>query len=320
MVSHVDRYRILCEQESSIPLFSQAWWLDAAAGVGGWDVVIVERDGQIIASLAYVKKKRYGFTVLTQPVLTQNLGPWLKLDVDLKSSKKLAHEKDLIQELYRQLPKCDHYSQSWHYSRTNWLPVYWMGFSQTTKYTYVLNDISDIETVLKNFENSKRKNIKKSEKVVKVVHDISAKDFYDNHMMTLKKQGQEILYSFEVFDRLYRAGYDNNSAKSIAAFDEAGNMHAALFVVWDKESAYDLISTIDPDFRVHGAASLLIKEVITYVSQFVNKFDFEGSMIESVERSFRQFGAEQVPYFSISQTPSHLLKTAFFLQSLKGRP
>lgn len=313
-----DRYRRLCSNEPSIPLFSQAWWLDAAAGEGGWDVVLVEKDGSVIASLPYVKKKRYGFTVLTQPDLTQNLGPWLRLNDEIKSSKKLAHEKDIIQALYAQLPEYDYYSQNWHYHRTNWLPVYWMGFLQTTKYTYVINDISDIDHVLRNFENSKRKNIKKSEKIVSVVYDIPARDFYENHKMTLKKQGQEISYSFELFDRLYRAGRENNSAKTIAAYDQDGNMHAALFVVWDKNSAYDLISTIDPDFRVHGAASLLIKEIISYVSPFVNRFDFEGSMIESVERSFRQFGAEQVPYFSIQKTPSLILKTALFFRSLKG--
>lgn len=314
----MDKYRALCIHEPSIPLFSQAWWLDAAAGERGWDVVLVEKDAQILASLPYVKKNRYGFILLTQPPLTQNLGPWLRLDCGIKNSKKLAYEKDILQALYAQLPKHDHYGQSWHYRRTNWLPLYWMNFSQTTKYTYVINDISDIDAVVANFEHSKRKNIKKSEKIVKIVFDISASDFYENHCLTLRKQGQKILYTFEFFQRIYDAGYKNNAAKTIAAFDEAGNLHAALFVVWDKLSAYDLISTIDPDFRTHGAASLLVKEAIKYVSQFVNRFDFEGSMIEPVERSFRQFGAEQIPYFSISRTPSRILRTALFLRSLKG--
>lgn len=316
--SSLDKYRVLCSEEPSIPLFSQAWWLDAAAGKDGWDVVLVEKDGLIIGALPYVKEIRYGFTILTQPALTQTLGPWLRLGEDVKSSKKLGYEKDVIQELYSLLPPYDRYSQNWHYDRTNWLPVYWMGFLQSTKYTYVINNISNVDTVLNNFEHSKRKNIKKSEKVVKVVYDISAREFFDNHEMTLKKQGQAISYSFELFERLWLAGYENNAAKTIAAFDEDGNMHAALFIVWDKHSAYDLISTIDPDYRVHGAASLLIRDAIVYVSQFVDKFDFEGSMIESVERSFRQFGAEQVPYFSIHKTPSRILKTLLFLRSMKG--
>ncbi len=279
--------------------------------------MLVEKDGQVLASLPYVKSKLYCFTLLAQPSLTQNLGPWLRLDCEIKKSKKLAHEKDILQDLYVKLPEHDCYAQSWHYSRTNWLPLYWMGFSQVTKYTYVINDISDIDTVVANFDHSKRKNIKKSEKIVRVCFEVSARDFYDNHCLTLRKQGQEISYSFELFNRLYASGYENNSAKVIAAFDEAGRMHAALFVVWDKFSAYNLISTIDPDFRTHGAASLLIKEAIKYVSKFVNKFDFEGSMIEPVERSFRQFGAEQMPYFSITKTPSRALRVVQCLRALK---
>jgi len=292
--------------------------LDAVAGEGEWDVVLVEKDGQIMASLPFVKKKRYGFIILTQPQLTQNLGPWLRLDPNFKGSKRLAKEKDLLQELYLQLPRYDLYEQNWHCSRMNWLPLYWMGFSQTTRYTYVINEISDVNAVVANFENSKRKNIRKSEGVVKVSHNISAKEFYDNHCMTLEKQGQKISYSFELFERLYAAGYENNSARTIAAFDDAGNMHAALFVVWDKDSAYDLISTIDPDYRNFGAASLLVREIINYTSKFVDKFDFEGSMVESVERSFRQFGAEQIPYFFITKTSSRALKTIKLLRQFKS--
>ncbi|WP_370679876.1 methicillin resistance protein [Comamonas sp. GB3 AK4-5] len=315
MITNKEKYRDLCSQELSIPIFSQAWWLDSTAG-DCWDVVLLEKGGEILASLPYVTKKRYGFKLLTQPVLTQNLGPWLRPNA-VKNSKKLALEKDLIQELYAKLPKHDFYNQNWHYDRTNWLPLYWLDYQQTTKYTYIIPDISNIDKVVSDFEHSKRKNIKKSEKIVKIVFDISPEEFYENHKMTLKKQGQTISYSFEVFYKLYKNGYANNSAKTIAAYDELGNLHAALFVVWDKNSAYNLISTIDPDFRVYGAASLLIRDVIIYVSRFVNKFDFEGSMIEPVERSFRQFGAVQIPYFSIKKTPSRMLRVLQGVHELK---
>lgn len=39
-------YRKLCEQEPSIPLFSQAWWLDAVCGEAAWDVALVEKGGK----------------------------------------------------------------------------------------------------------------------------------------------------------------------------------------------------------------------------------------------------------------------------------
>lgn len=126
--------------------------------------------------------------------------------------------------------------------------------------------------------------------------------------MTLALQKSEISYSFEIFRRIYDSAYERNSGMTIAAYDCDHNLHAALFIVWDSNSAYDLISTIDPRFRNSGAASLLIKEALVILSGKTKVFDFEGSMIESVERSFRQFGAEQTPYFSISKTNSKILK------------
>lgn len=309
------KYRELCAQEPSIPIFSQAWWLDALTE-DSWDVVLVENGDIIQASLPFVIRKRFGFNIITQPVLTQNLGPWLRPST-AKYAKQLAQEKDLIQALFAQLPQHAIYSQNWHYSRTNWLPLYWQGYEQTTRYTYVIEDLSDLETVFANFEHAKRKNIKKSEAVVEVKFDISADDFYNNHRMTLLKQGEIISYSFDIFRRMYNAGYNNNKAFTIAAYDADNNLHCALFIVWDNQSAYDLISTIDPDYRNVGAASLLVREAIRRVAKFVNKFDFEGSMIEPVERSFRQFGAKQTPYFAISKTNSKLLKAYRILRELR---
>lgn len=303
-----DIYRIFCESEKTLPIFSQAWWLDNVAGEDNWDVCLVEQNGEVLASMPFVIKRKFGLTLLTHPPLTQNLGPWIKPST-VKYSKKLSQQKDYMGALIDQLPQYHYFDQSWHYSNTNWLPFYWRGFKQTTKYTYIIDDLTDLEKVYSDFEHSKRKNINKSEKLIKIVYDISAEEFYENHTRTLAKQGSKISYSFELFKRIYDAGYKQNQAKTIAAFDDNDNLHSALFVIWDRLSAYDLISTIDPDFRTYGAASVLIKEIIKYTSQFVNKFDFEGSMIEPVERSFRQFGATQIPYLCVSHTNSKIIKT-----------
>ena len=42
--------------------------------------------------------------------------------------------------------------------------------------------------------------------------------------------------------------------------------------------------------------------MIEFLSDKVPGYDFEGSMIEGVEESFRHFGATQTPYFSIHKT------------------
>jgi len=63
----------------------------------------------------------------------------------------------------------------------------------------------------------------------------------------------------------------------------------------------------DPDYRHSGSATLLVKHAIQYVSQYTNVFDFEGSMIEGVEKSFRKFGAKQHRFLCIAKDSRNIL-------------
>lgn len=307
-MNSVSKYKEFCKIEKNIPIFSQPWWLDAVCGSENWDVVLIEQDNFIIATLPYYKSKKYFFDIINMPQLTQFLGVYIKYPEEQRYEKRISYEKEILNNIINKLPKFDFFLQNFNYSFTNWLAFYWRNFKQTTKYTYVIEDLNDLEKVYSCFSHAKKKNIKKAEKIVRVKFDLSAYDFYQNHKMTLAKQGEKISYNYEVFSKIYNSSYKYNSGRTIYAVDVHGNIHAALFVIWDANSAYDLISTIDPDFRKSGAATLLVKHIIEYVSDKTCKFDFEGSMIESVENSFRQFGAIQKPYFQISKINSRILK------------
>lgn len=307
-MNNKDKYRALCQVEDSIPIFSKDWWLDAVAGQENWDVVLVEKGDEIIGCLPYVLKKKLFIRYISMPMLTQTAGVWIKYPKEQKYLDKLSFEKDICYDIISKLPIVDSFSQNFHYHFKNWLPFYWKGFIQSTRYTYVIENLTDIEEVFSNFDRSKKKDIKKASKQVKIGFDLSAVEFYENHKLTLSKQGQKIAYSFELFKNIYDNVYAKKAGRIIWAKDYEKNLHSALFVIWDENSAYDLISTIDPDYRNSGSASLLVFEIIKYVADKTKKFDFEGSMIENVERSFRKFGAIQKPYFYISKTNSRLLK------------
>ena len=53
---------------------------------------------------------------------------------------------------------------------------------------------------------------------------------------------------------------------------------------------------------------LLLWEAIQFSSDVTRKFNFEGSMIKSIEKFFRAFGGRQVPYLEITKTNSILIK------------
>jgi hypothetical protein len=307
--NNIDKYIKFCEKEINIPIFSKSWWLDAVCGKGNWGVALVENDKEIIASMPFYIKKKIIFTIITMPVQTQTMGPYIKYPHGQKYKKRLSFEKKIMTQLIEQLPKVDMFIQSFNYNITNWLPFYWAGYKQSTNYTYVIEDLSNLDLVFANFNHSKKNNIKRAKNLV-VKFDLSAEDFYKNHKMTLAKQNAIIEYSFEHFNSMYNNAYRYKSGRTLYAIDKDNNIHSALFIIWDSVSAYNLISSIDPKFRNSGSATLLIKEAIKFVSTKTNKFDFEGSMIEGVENSFRAFGAIQKPYFSITKTDSKLLKIA----------
>jgi lipid II:glycine glycyltransferase (peptidoglycan interpeptide bridge formation enzyme) len=311
----LDFYRDWSASEPTIPIFSKGWWLDAVAP-DSWAVVMIKNEEDVVACMPYCIEKKAGFTLLRQPPLTQNLGPWVS-ESSAKYSKRLAREKDLLEALIDGLPDYHGFFQNWHYTQSNWLPFFWRKFSQTTRYTYVIEDLSDLKAVFSEFEHSKRKNIKKAKNIVNVSWDVDCYDFYNNHKLTLEKQGQRISYGYDLFESIYRASYSKGMGRTLGAYDSSGNLHAALFILFDDMSAYDLISTIDPDYRSSGAASLLVQEAIRLTAERgIMRFDFEGSMIEPVERSFRQFGARQISYHSVSHMPSRTLRAAKALREL----
>ena len=72
--------------------------------------------------------------------------------------------------------------------------------------------------------------------------------------------------------------------------DSQGRIHAASYFVYDEKCCYYLIGGGDPELRTSGASSLLMWEGIKFASTVSGSFDFEGSMIEPIERFFRAFG------------------------------
>lgn len=321
MMSYKEKYRELCEQEKSIPIFSQPWWLDVVCGDDHWDVAMVEKGGYVQAAMPYSFKKRYGFTIITQPLLTQTLGPWM-VPSEAKYANRLGVQKDLMEELIRQLPQYSYFCQNWNYSQTNWLPFYWAGFMQTTRYTYILPDLSDTDLLWSNMRDPLRREIKKAQcrYAVAVRDDLDLDAFLPLQQMTFARQGIKNPVSVEFAHRLDEACVRNNCRKIWMAEDNAGRFHAGAYIVWDKNSAYYIMGGGDPGLRTSGAASLCLWEAIKHAAIVTNQFDFEGSMIEPVERFFRAFGAIQTPYFQIKKTASKLLRTYQCITSFMSEP
>jgi Acetyltransferase (GNAT) domain len=279
-------------------LFQQPWWLDAVAPAA-WDAVVVD-NGDIVGRLPFVRKRHLGLRLLTQPPLTPCLGPWIKTATG-KYHTQVAREHEIVTRLIDALPDHDIFMQSFHYCFTNALPFYWRGFSASTHYTYALDDLDDCDRIWAGFRENVRREIRKAEREVAVrpLEDIDV--FISLNRMTFERQGMSMPYSADLVRRLDAACSARGARRMFLAEGSDGVPHAVLYLVWDHASAYYLMSGSDPSRRTSGAMSLLMWEAIRYASQVTRRFDFEGSMLQPVERFFRAFGARQVCYARLTR-------------------
>ena len=293
-----------------MPIFVQPWYLDAVcqAGNEGWEAVIAEKGGQVAAVLPYYWRKKGPFQIQTVPHLTKFMGIYFHQDFS-----STRHQHQLSKTVIEQLPKAAYFGQNFHYHYTDWLPFYWTGYQQSTQYSYVLDDLRDLDQVLANFSADYRNHkLRKAKAAVRVVNDRSLKEFYDVETMSFQRQGLPFPFSYDYLAQYDQVMKDRGVRQIFFAVDQEEQIHSVLYLLIDHDRTYYHMAGDHPELRQSGAAILLVWEAIQYTKKVLQKniFDFEGSMIPSIERVRRQFGAKQVPYFKIEKYHSPFISLA----------
>jgi len=288
-------------------IFFQPWWLQAIAP-NNWGIIEVKRGDEIAGVWPYTKKEKIGkITIQELPLIFSYSGPWLKKS-EAKYAKTLAFEKDLTLELIDKLPKFSSFQQWLHPQISNWLPLYWKGFKQTTRYTYVIDKGLSLEHVWNGMLTNIRGDIRKAEKSVKINDTDDIIHLYELLIKTYEKQKIKLPISKDLLLRINIACKKNNAMKNIIAVDKENNIIAAAYLVFDRDTVYCILRASDPELRNNGANSLVVWKAIEYAISEGKNFDFAGSWNESIERFIRAFGAKQKPFFEIKKMDSSLLK------------
>ena len=292
------------------PIFLQPWWLEAATP-GRWDFAIVKLGDDIVAAMPYTLKRWLFRPTIVETSLTPFMGPCIKKS-KAKNAKSLSQEMQLMDELIDALPRAVSCTFSFHPGITNWLPFYWRGFTQTTRYTYRIKDTSNLTAIWNNATTSVRSRIQKARKEL----IITETDQYDNilslNQMTWQRQGKSALpcRTEDTLVRILHACKTRQQLKIIEARDRDGLCHSSVAYVWDNSYVYAFFSGANPGLRSSGAGVLLKWHGIELAHKLSKGFDFEGSMVRSIEEFNSSFGAEQVAYFVVSRVNSRILASA----------
>jgi lipid II:glycine glycyltransferase (peptidoglycan interpeptide bridge formation enzyme) len=297
-------YRHFCTQVPDLPIYVYDWYLDAVCVDCSWDVAIAKNGDQVVGALPYMIMQKALFRYITMPQFVKFMGPILH-----PNYRAHKHEVAIYQQLIEQLPKVHGFKQNFHYTAQNWLPFYWQGYQQTTRYSYRI-ELNDLDTIFGNINRNMRRNIKKAQQNVKVSQEGTPETFYAINKKSFARQGLTVPYAFELFCQHDASLVANDARALFFARDAQGHLHSAAHLIWDREASYYHLSGDDPELRDSGSGILLIWEAIKYSKEVLGLkyFDFEGSMLPQVEQIRRQFGAQQKPYFFIWKYNSRLFQ------------
>lgn len=298
-------------QNHYVPLQLQPWWFDAVCQNGTWDVCL-SRDGSgtVTGVWPWYLTRRFGFSVIQQPPLTSYGGPWLRYPAN--AQKHPEFEKKVLDDLVKQLPRTAFFQQHFFPDIQNWLPLYWAGFRQTTRYTYIFDELSDPEKIKAGFKNTLRTDLKKAGKAVDNHCEDDAVLLFQLHEMSFHRKGRRPPYPPGLFMRLYTALRERGHSVIFIARDRhSGTPHAGLCLAFDTRRASVLLTGADPVYKTHCAVWGLFWEAIRFCSERDLSLDFEGSMDRDIERGFRAFGARLAPYHRIWKSSYQWLEIVY---------
>jgi hypothetical protein len=296
-----DRYRRLCLDEPAIPLYSQDWWLDITCGIRRWDVLLDEApSGRIRAAMPLYRPVR---GIVTMPPFTQTMGTWF-------ATADFAERQAIAERFAVALKDTAYFEQRFSPDVTDWLPFYWHGFRQTTRYTYVIDPIPSPADLPAGISKAKRRHIRQAQEQGLILRDdIPVSDFLLLYRHIFERQKLPP-YHPQILERLINAAGERRQALFRGAYDADGHLHAALFILLHGDTAYCLAGGCEPVYRHTHANCLLLFDILQSLAGRCRRFDFEGSMMRGVEGFNREFGAIQTPYFSITKGRLTFLRRA----------
>lgn len=282
----------------------QHWWMETVCHGKQWDVAMAFEEDRLLGFMPYLYGRKCGMTYIMQPQLTQFSGPFYCYPDHLTPSHRIDYENRTLQMLISQLEAIRPSYVLIHCSPsvTNWLPFYWAGYNQTTRYTYRINDISDTGKLFETFDHNKRqRKINRYANSTTVRFDMSPADFAAFHARYWNSKGKRDLLSEPFIERVCGTAIGRGNGLITSLHDDEGRLLAARFVVYDSRCAYALLSASDPHLHRSGHNEILIWRILQHLSGKCRAFDFEGSMNQGIEYFYRSFGAQQTPFFAVSK-------------------
>jgi hypothetical protein len=283
------------DQSPQGDVFCYSWWLDSITKSNFKILVIFDGD-EIVAGIPLAFDSQNKINI---PPLTRTLGVLYKSQDTQNLRKQASLRRKWLTGLLNHISPDDFVQICTHHNFNDWLPFRWKGYSQTTRYTYII-DYHNSSDLWNNLDELRKRTITRALKSgirIEVSDDFDL--LYKFVSLTYERQDLSLRIPYEEWKKLDAVIKKKNNRVILKAVDTANNVHAVIYIVANKKSAYYILSGSDPKLRKLGGHTLVLWEAVKYFSDKVQFFNFGGSDIERIENHIRGYGGTLTPYFHI---------------------
>jgi hypothetical protein len=295
--SRYDQWDEFVDASPQGSLFAHPYYLDACQA--DYDILACTDAGGIAGGIVLSKSK---WGKYTNPLLCKYLGIIMR-DFEGSRYRRETSGRKVQSALVEAIGRKRSFNYMFHPSYTDWLPFYWAGYKQTTKYTYRIPLLpgSDPAVDFNSRLRGKINKIEKEEKYTITRHiDVDQADALMNK--TFSHQKKKNPFSRKWLDHYISSLRHRDLLDITGLVDQQGKLTCILGMLKGREAHYLVLNGIDHAVVSAGQNELLIHAALVKArEQGVSHFDFEGSMIRNVESFYRQFGGVLTPYFVIGR-------------------
>jgi hypothetical protein len=274
-------------------IYALSWYLDIVNP--GWDA-LVEGDYDTVMPLPV--RKKYGYTYLIQPFLTQQLGIISKI---LPDEKKVNEFLNIISEKYRYINI--NLNQSNYCTNQN--------FHIISRANHELNLAHSFIETEKNYSRRTKRNIKNADNFnFSIVDNISANEFTKFKAVYSKPSLNK--YHKNMIESIVGQTLSNSTGTVLATKSQNGEIVAAAYYLKYKNRIYFSITVSSELGKTTSAMHLILNKIIEDNSETNKILDFTGSNLKGVAYFNEGFGAKPSQYQNI-----HLNKLNWLIRLVK---
>jgi hypothetical protein len=295
---HSARYAQLVRSHGSV--FNDPAWLQMYG-----DKLITQgiynANEELIGAFNVYRGRKAGLDYYIVPPFSPSNG-FFYVNPAQQNASRIATEKEIHEALSSYLRRLKGFLKitAFPVGVTDMQVYYWKGYKVVPNYTYRLSLHGDPESLFAGLSSEKRKSVRKAEKDGIIVSQVTDMHVVESLVNMTFSRKEKSLNSGLLKHILFNYANPSNSFAFVAM--QGGTPIAATFCVHDAKTCYYLFGGYDHTRRHHGAGPSCMWSAILHARSLeIGVFDFEGSMLPEVEIYFREFGGEQVPYYTVQR-------------------